>query len=57
MHMPDGTETGLQVWLYKSFYVPHFSPINASLAWAITQITFWFLILWIMYKKKIIIKV
>ena len=55
--MPDGSETGAQSWLYQSFYVPHFSPINASLAWALTQILFWFIILYIMYKKKIFIKV
>jgi len=55
--MPDGTEAGAQSWLYTSFFTPHFSPINASLAWAVTQILFWFVILWIMYKKKIFIKV
>jgi predicted acyltransferase len=55
--MPDGTETGAQSWLYQSFYTPYFSPVNASLAWAFTQILFWFVILWIMYRKKIFIKV
>lgn len=55
--MPDGTEAGAQTWLYQSFYTPHFSPVNASLAWAVTQILFWLVILWIMYKKKIFIKV
>ncbi|PYF75613.1 acyltransferase family protein [Pedobacter nutrimenti] len=57
VHMPDGTEKGAQSWLYQSYYSPHFSPVNASLAWAVTQILFWFVILWIMYKKKIFIKV
>ena len=55
--MPDGTETGAQSWLYQSFYTPYFSPVNASLAWAVTQILFWFVILYIMYRKKIFIKV
>lgn len=55
--MPDGTETGAQQWLYQSFYTPYFSPVNASLAWAVTQILFWFVILYIMYRKKIFIKV
>jgi predicted acyltransferase len=54
---PDGTATGLQNWLYHHYYRNHLSPINASLAWAITQILFWYIILYIMYKKKIIIKV
>lgn len=55
--MPDGTETGAQVWMYYTFFKPYFSPVNASLAWAVTFILFWLLILWMMYKKNIIIKV
>lgn len=55
--MPDGKPIGFQTWLYRSFYAEHFSPINASLFWAITQILFWFVILYIMYRKKIFIKV
>ncbi len=57
LQMPDGSEKGLQVWFYDEYYVTTFSPINASLLWAITQIAFWFVILYIMYKKKIFIKV
>nr|WP_121270216.1 heparan-alpha-glucosaminide N-acetyltransferase domain-containing protein [Pedobacter schmidteae] len=52
----DGSEMNLQAWLYSGF-TPYFSPINASLAWAITVILFWLVILWIMYQKKIFIKV
>lgn len=52
----DGSEMNLQAWLYSGFE-SWLSPINASLAWAITFILFWLLILWVMYKKKIIIKV
>ncbi len=57
MQMPDGTEKGFQIWLYDSFYATTFSPINASLLWGVTQIAFWFVVLYIMYKKKIFIKV
>ncbi|MET3114668.1 putative acyltransferase [Pedobacter sp. CG_S7] len=57
VNMADGTELGVQLWLYQSFYKPNFSPVNASLVWALTQIIFWLCILWIMYKKKIFIKV
>lgn len=53
----DGTESGLQSWLYNNLFSAHFSPINASLAWAIAQICFWFVILYIMYRKHIFIKV
>ena len=57
VNMPDGSEVGAQVWFYKTFLTPYFSPINASLAWAVIFILFWLLILWGMYKKNIIIKV
>lgn len=53
----DGTDMGLQAWMYESFFRPNFTPVNASLAWAICFNLFWFIILWIMYRKKIIIKV
>ena len=55
--LPDGTSVGSQTWLYNTYLVPHFSPINASLTYAILFILFWYLILWIMYKRNIIIKV
>ena len=51
-----GAEITLQAWLYSGFS-SYFSPINASLAWAVTFILFWLIILWVMYSKKIIIKV
>lgn len=51
-----GTEVTLQACLYSGFS-SYFSPINASLAWAIAFILFWLIILWAMYNKKIIIKV
>jgi len=54
---PDGTETGFQSWIYTTYFSPNFSPVNASLAWAISFNLFWLVILWVMYKKKIIIKV
>jgi len=54
---PDGSETGAQNWLYESFFMPYFSPVNASLAWAVTFVLFWLAILWLMYSRKIIIKV
>nr|WP_068889968.1 DUF5009 domain-containing protein [Pedobacter panaciterrae] len=52
----NGSEISLQAWLYSGFS-SYFSPINASLAWAVTFILFWLVILWVMYNKKIIIKV
>ncbi|WP_185731554.1 hypothetical protein [Larkinella rosea] len=49
---------GAKEWMYQTFFVPYFeSPYNASLAGALTFVLIWFVILYVMYQKKIIIKV
>lgn len=53
----NGEQVGAKVWLYETFYTPYLSPCNASLAGAITFILIWWFILWLMYRKNIIIKV
>lgn len=53
----DGAEIGFQSWLYKTYFATNFTPINASLIWAIAFILFWYVILRIMYRRNIIIKV
>ncbi|MFA6945734.1 MAG: heparan-alpha-glucosaminide N-acetyltransferase domain-containing protein [Pedobacter sp.] len=55
--MPDGTTVNSREWMYETFFTPYFSPVNASLAGAVTFILIWLIILWWMYNKKIIIKV
>jgi predicted acyltransferase len=55
--MPDGTRVGSKLWIHETFFSPYFSPVNASLADAVTFVLFWLLILMLMYKKNIIIKV
>ena len=53
----DGTEVSLKTWLFQSYLAPNFSPLNASLTWALSFVLFWLIILWWMYNRKIIIKV
>jgi predicted acyltransferase len=53
----DGTKKGVLTVLYESYFSPFFSPVNASLVWAITEVIFWFVILYIMYRKKVFIRV
>lgn len=57
VEMPDGSTAGSREWMYQTFFTPYFSPVNASLAGAVTFILIWLLILWLMYRNKIIIKV
>lgn len=53
----DGKEIGAANYFYQTAFVPYLDTINASLAWAIMWIVFWLGILWVMYNKKIFIKV
>jgi predicted acyltransferase len=52
-----GNKTSLSSALYQQFFSPHFSPLNASLIWAIAYVLVWMLILWVMYNKRIFIKI
>ncbi|GGI26600.1 acyltransferase family protein [Pedobacter mendelii] len=54
---PDGTKAGILVRFYETCYMPFFTPINASLIWAITYVLGFYILLYFMYKKNIIIKV
>jgi predicted acyltransferase len=53
----EGNEITLKTYLYESFFTPWFSPINASLAWALVYVIFWLGLMWILYAKKIFIKI
>ncbi len=53
---PTSGTQNLHEYLYDTFFTPYFSPINASLAGGLTYVLIWFVILWLMYRKNIIIK-
>lgn len=46
----------LKKYLVNSYLMPNFSIYNVSLLWAILHLLFWFLVLYIMYRKRIYIK-
>lgn len=52
-----GEPVALKTIIYDHLFVPFFSPINASLAFAVVYILFWLAIMWIFYKKQIFLKV
>jgi predicted acyltransferase len=47
----------VQKWLVDNLYLALFQPINASLAFAICFILFWLFLMWLLYRRKIFIKV
>jgi predicted acyltransferase len=53
----DGDDISLQSWIFDTFFLSIASPINASLAFAICFILFWLFLMWLLYRKKIFIKV
>jgi predicted acyltransferase len=53
----DGSSTTLQPWLFNTVYASWLSPINASLAYAISFVLFWYVILVLLHRRGIVFKV
>lgn len=53
----DGTLISVKGFIYDYGIAPHFTPINASLTYALLNIAFWTAILWVLYVKKIFVKI
>jgi predicted acyltransferase len=54
---PEGTKVPLQSWIYDNLFASWASPVNASLAFAIAFVLVWLGLMWILYRRKIFIKV
>jgi predicted acyltransferase len=54
---PGGTEISLQQWIFDTFFLSFAEPINASLAYGISFILFWLFLMWLLYRRRIYIKV
>jgi predicted acyltransferase len=52
-----GKEITLQQWIFSNLFLSWASPINASLAYAISFILLWLFLMWLLYRKRIYIKV
>lgn len=53
----SGTEVTVKEFLYNNLFLSWLEPINASLAWAVVYILIWLGLMWILYSRKIFIKV
>jgi predicted acyltransferase len=53
----DGTQISSQGWIFRKFFLSWATPINASLFYAISFILFWLFLMWLLYRKRIYIKV
>jgi predicted acyltransferase len=52
-----GHQTTLHGWIYERFFVPHASPVNASLAFAVFFVLVIFLLLWPFYRGKLFLRI
>ncbi|MEP6635707.1 MAG: DUF5009 domain-containing protein [Acidobacteriota bacterium] len=53
----DGTKISVKGWIYASLFSSWASPVNASLAFAITFVLLWFGLMWLLYRRRIFIKI
>jgi predicted acyltransferase len=53
---PEGAPIALKTWIFNNAYQSWLSPINASLAFALTYVLFWLGVMTILYRRKIFIK-
>ena len=53
----DGNPTSLQGWIFENIFLPLAAPVNASLMYAVSFVLFWLLIMWILYRRKIFIRI
>lgn len=52
-----GSAVSIKESLYNNIFASWASPINASLLWAISYVLVWYALMWLLYRKKIFIKV
>lgn len=54
---PDGQGVAVQKWVYENIFLSIAHPVDASLMYAITFILFWLFLMWLLYRKRIYVKV
>ncbi|MBX7172238.1 MAG: DUF5009 domain-containing protein [Pyrinomonadaceae bacterium] len=53
----NGEPIPLQGWIFETIFLPLGSPINASLMYAVCFVLIWLFVMWILYRRKIYIKI
>lgn len=52
-----GTKVSLKTWIYQGLFSSWASPFNASLAFAIAFVLLWLGIMWLLYRRRIFIRI
>lgn len=53
----DGTRISLQGWIFRNMYLSWATPVRASLMYAISFVLLWLFLMWLLYRKRVFIKV
>ena len=53
----NGEPISLQGWIFNTIFLPIAEPINASLIYAICYVFLWLFLMWLLYRKRIFIKI
>ena len=54
---PEGKDITLQQWIFQNGFLSWASAVNASLAYAISFILLWLFLMWLLYRKRVYVKV
>ncbi len=52
-----GIAISVKTYIYQKFFTPLASPVNASLLFALAYVLFWLALMWLLYRRKIFIKI
>jgi predicted acyltransferase len=53
----NGKTISLQQAIFENLFLPFAAPVNASLMFAVSYILLWLFLMWLLYRKRIYIKI
>ena len=53
----DGSSISLHEYIYQNYFQPLASPVNASLIYAICYVLLTYLVAWLLWRKKLFLKI
>jgi predicted acyltransferase len=53
---PEGQDIALQQWIFNKLFLSWADPVNASLAYAVSFILLWLFLMWLLYRRRVFIK-
>lgn len=55
--LADGRVVAVKTYIYQNWFAPFATPKSASLMFALAYVTFWLALMWVLYRRKIFIKI